>query len=137
MSLYVPPDIEMYLTTWLRDRLPDAEIGNKTPTDLRTPLRKPVITISDATGSKSSIATFRRTLTVLVRDGTRLSDQSANDLSRIVFAWLTSADIVDAQDSPIAAVIEDSCFGPYPAADDLDVAARIMTVEYSVVGTTM
>lgn len=134
MSAWQPPDLELHLTGWLRVRLPQARVGNKTPGDLTTPLEKPLVTISEASGSKSSAVTFRRSLTVMVRAGTRTDDKPSSDLARRVFALLTSQDVVDEPGSPIAAVVDDSCFGPYPVADDLDVSARMMTVEYSVVG---
>lgn len=134
MSAWQPPDLELHLTVWLRARLPQARVGNKTPGDLTTPLEKPLVTISEATGSKSSAVTFRRSLTVMVRAGTRTNDKPSSDLARRVFALLTSQDVVDEPGSPIASVVDDSCFGPYPVADDLDVSARMMTVEYSVVG---
>lgn len=46
----------------------------------------------------------------------------------------TSQDVVDETRSPVAAVVDDSCFGRYLVVDDLDVLARMMIVEYSVVG---
>ena len=138
MALVVAPDLELWLTTYLREVLTveglDVQVSNKEPPDLSLPLTRPVVVIRDDSGSRLSHVTFDRSIGVSVLAGTRMNDKLANDLARIVTAILTDDEIITAQGSPIAAVDWSGCNGPYPVADDLDVARRYATAAYVVVG---
>lgn len=138
MALVVTPDMELWLTTYLREVLTveglDVQVSNKEPPDLSLPLTRPVVVIRDDSGSRLSHVTFDRSIGVSVLAGTRMNDKPANDLARIVTAILTDDEIITAQGSPIAAVDWSGCNGPYPVADDLDVARRYATAAYVVVG---
>lgn len=50
-------------------------------------------------------------------------------------AIMTDDAIVEAVGSPVAAVDWDGCNGPYPVVEELDVARRYGTVQYTVVGS--
>ena len=134
MSLYLPPDLEAIVTGWLRDRIPGIGVGNKEPVKLATPLDKPRVVIRDDSGVRTSMATWDRSVGVSVLAGSRSNDQPANDLARLVYAHLSDPVIADAPGSPIAAILEDGCTGPYAVQDDQDVARRYLTIAYSVTG---
>jgi hypothetical protein len=133
--IYLPPDMELWLCTWLRSQIADARITNKEPSDLTTPLAKPVIIIRDDGGTQLDMKRFDRSLGVSVLAGSKTADKPANDLARLVYAHLTCYDVIRPVGSPIAAVVESGCNGPYAVADDHDYARRYLTVEYTVVGT--
>ena len=134
MSLYLPPDIEDYLTRWLRGRIPDISVGNKEPLKLATPLEKPIVVVRDDSGTRTGLVTWDRSVGVSILAGSKSYDKPANDLARLVYAHLTDDTITDAPGSPIAAILDDGCTGPYAVQDDQDVARRYMTIEYSVTG---
>jgi hypothetical protein len=133
----LPPDLELYLTQYLRPLLPAARVANKEPGDLATPLKQPVVIVRDDSGPKGSPVTFDRSVGVTVLAGDKTADKTANDLARLVYAHLTDPDICTADGSPVAAVADEGCNGPYAVQDDHDYARRYMTIEYTVVGTPM
>jgi hypothetical protein len=122
MTLYLPPDMELFLTGWLRSRIPEVRFANREPDNLSTPLEQSVVVIRDDSG-------------VSVLAGSKTNDKPANDLARLIYAHLTCDEIITAQESPVSAIIGSGCNGPYPVQDDHDYARRYMTVEYSTVGT--
>lgn len=134
MSIYLPPDIEDFLTGWLRGRIPDISVGNKEPQKLHTPLERPVVVVRDDSGTRTGLVTWDRSVGVSVLAGSKSYDKPANDLARLVYAHLTDDAITDSPGSPIAAIIDEGCTGPYAVQDDQDVARRYMTIEYSVTG---
>lgn len=134
MSIYLPPDLEAFLTGWLRQRIPDISVGNKEPSKLTTPLPKPLVVVRDDSGMKTGLATWDRSVGVSVLAGFKAYDKPANDLARLVYAYLTDDTITAYPGSPIAAVLGEGCTGPYAVQDDQDVARRYMTIEYSVTG---
>lgn len=127
-----PPDLELFATGYLRSAL-GVECGNKHPDDWSAPAA-PLIVVRDDGGSKTGPVTFDRSMGVTVYAGARQDSKSSGDLARRAFAVLTSPAIVRADGSPIAAVVDDGCNGPYPTTDDHDASAHYLTVEYSVVG---
>lgn len=133
-----PPDLELFLTGWLREQLAgegiQAVCTNKEPDTLTTPLPRPLVVVRDDSGAKESPVTFDRSVGVSVLAGSKSNDRLANDLARLVMAILTDPDICEAEGSPIAAVDYDGCNGPYAVTEDHDVARRYLTVEYVVVG---
>ena len=133
--IYLPPDMELWLTTWLRARLNGVRVTNKEPADLSTPLSQPLVIIRDDGGPQLDMRTFDRSLGVTILAGSKTNDRPANDLARLVYAHLTSPDIIDDTTSPICDITETGCRGPYAVADDHDYARRYLTVEYTVTGT--
>lgn len=123
----------MFLTGYLRPRI-DAEVSNKEPSDLEGPLTRPLVVVRDDSGSKGDLVTYDRSIGVSVLAGTRQNDKPANDLARRVFAILTDFSICIATGSPIAAVIDDGCNGPYSVTESHNYARRYMTVEFTAVG---
>ena len=132
--IYLPPDMELWLTTWLRARLNGVRVTNKEPANLSTPLSQPLVIIRDDGGPQLDMRTFDRSLGVTVLAGSKTNDRPANDLARLVYAHLTSPDIIDDATSPVCDTTETGCRGPYGVSDDHDYARRYLTVEYTVVG---
>lgn len=139
MARVTAPDLELWLTQYLRGALAveglDVQVSNKEPTNLSLPLKRPLIVIRDDSGSRLSAITFDRSIGVSVLAGTKTNDKAANDLARMVAGILTDDTIIDAPDSPIAAIDWDGCNGPYAVAGNLDVARRYSTVQYTVIGS--
>lgn len=139
MTRVTAPDMELWLCTYLRSVLADegvdAQVSNKEPASLKLPLLKPLVVIRDDSGARLSAVTFDRSIGVSVLAGSKADDQEANDLARVVAAFLTDPAIVEADGSPIAAIDFDGCNGPYAVTETLDVARRYLTVQYTVVGS--
>lgn len=134
-----PPDLEHWLTSYLRAvALEDGreiDVDNKEPEDLSIEMSKPLVVIRDDSGSRLDLSTFDRSIGASVLAGSKVNDQPANDLARWVAGVLFDFDLPLVDGTPIAAVIPDGCNGPYPVADQLDVARRYMTAQYTVVGS--
>lgn len=126
-----PPDIEQFLTRYLRAVL-GVEVDNKEPDgwDGTTTL----VVVRDDGGAKTGEVTFDRSVGVTVHAGTRQDTQPAMRLAQRAYAALTSPTIAWEKGSPVAAVIDDGCNGPYRVDDDHDASACYLTVEYSAVG---
>ena len=139
MARVTAPDLELWLTGYVRGVLAaegvTAQVSNKEPGDLVLPLAKPLIVIRDDSGVRLSHVTYDRSVGVSVLAGTRTNDKLAGDLARLVMAILTDDAIAEAVGSPVAAVDWDGCNGPYPVVEELDVARRYGTVQYTVVGS--
>lgn len=134
MASVVPPDLEYWLTNYIRSQISGIDASNKEPADLQVPLPRPLVVVRDDSGPKRDILLFDRSAGVSVLAGTKRDDRAANDLARGVFAVLTDPAIVVAPASPIAAVVDEGCRGPYAIDEKHDVARRYFTVEYTVVG---
>lgn len=139
MARVTPPDLEMWLSDYLRATLTsegvDVQVSNKESSDLKLPLKKPLIVVRDDSGNRMSHVSFDRSIGVSVLAGSRMNDLPANALARTVSAILMDDDIVHAEGSPIASVEWDGCNGPYAVTENLDVARRYFTVQYIVVGS--
>lgn len=137
MTRILPPDMELWLTGYLRATLEadgeDVEVDAKEPDELTTPLERPLIIVRDDSGARTEAITFDRQVGVSVLAGTRTDDREARRLSRLVYAIATDTDIALAVGSPVAAVT--GANGPYAVAEDQDVSRRYFTVSYSVVGS--
>lgn len=139
MARVTAPDMEMWVVNYLRATLTaegeSVQVSNKEPASLSLPLTKPLIVVRDDSGPRASHVTFDRSLGVNVLAGTRLNDLAANTLARKVMAILTDEAIIEAPGSPIASIEWDGCNGPYPVTENLDVARRYGTVQYTVIGS--
>lgn len=137
MTRILPPDMELWLTGYLRAALEadgeDVEVDAKEPDELVTPLERPLVIVRDDSGSRTEAITFDRQVGISVLAGTRTDDREARRLARLAYAIATDLDIALAAGSPVAAVT--GANGPYGVADDQDVSRRYFTVSYSVVGS--
>lgn len=133
-----PPDMEIFLTGYLRECLRDRgmaiQVSNKEPDNLKLPLAKPLIVVRDDGGLQESRISYQANIGVSVLAGTRKNDRAANELARIAYAILTNPEIVSAPDSPITVVDIEGCTRPVPVIEDLDVSRRYMTLTYGAVG---
>lgn len=138
-TIVTPPDMELFLTGYLRERLRDRgmaiQVSNKEPDSLKLPLTKPLIVVRDDGGLQESRISYQASIGVSVLAGTRKNDRAANDLARIVYAILTNTEIVYAPGSPITVVDVEGCTRPVPVVESLDVSRRYMTLSYGAVGT--
>ena len=134
-----PPDIESWFTGYIRSLAASegvvADVGNKEPSTLSVPLKKPLIVIRDDSGSRLDLPTFDRSVGASVLAGSRLNDKPAKDLARWLAGILFDLDLPLVEGTPIAAVDPDGCNGPYPVADQLDVTRMYMTAQYIVIGS--
>lgn len=137
-AIVTPPDMELFLTGYLRGCLRDrgmaVQVSNKEPDNLKLPLARPLIVVRDDGGLQESRISYQANIGVSVLAGTRKNDRAANDLARIVYAILTNPEIVSAPDSPITVVDIEGCTRPVPVIEDLDVSRRYMTLTYGAVG---
>ena len=140
-NIVVPPDVELFLTGWLRAALKrrglDVEVSNKEPADLSFPLTRPLIVVRDEGGTQTEIVTYSRGVTFNVLGGTRQDVKPTMDLARLVYALAVSGSVCLAEGSPIAAVDRTSGRGPYLVNDTADTARAYLTVDYFIVGDTM
>ncbi|MDN6554097.1 MAG: hypothetical protein L0K48_03840 [Bifidobacterium mongoliense] len=77
--IYLPPDMELWLTTWLRARLNGVRVTNKEPADLSTPLSQPLVIIRDDGGPQLAMRTFDRSLGVTIHAGSKTTDTSPSN----------------------------------------------------------
>lgn len=134
-----PPDLEEWLVGYVRscaaqDSL-DVEVGNKEPSKLELPLRRPLIVIRDDSGPRLDWTTFDRSIGASVLAGTKQNDKPANDLARWLAAVLFDDELPLVEGTPIASVDFDGSNGPYAVTDSLDVARRYLTAQYVVAGS--
>lgn len=130
-QMVVPPDLELFLCGYLSAVL-GIEVGNRQPSGYDG--SSSLAVVRDDGGSKTGEVTYDRSVGVTVYAGNRQSTAESGRLARRAFSALTSSTIVFEKGSPIAAVIEDGCNGPYRVTDEHDSTSSYMTVEYSVVG---
>lgn len=131
MQTVSPPDLEKFLCGYLSAVL-SVEVGNREPSAYDG--SAPLVVVRDDGGSKTGEVTFDRSVGVTVYAGNRQSTEESGRLARRAFAALTSPTIAFEKGSPIAAVADDGCNGPYRVTDEHDLTSSYMTVEYSVVG---
>lgn len=134
-----PPDLELWLTGYVRSLAAtegvQVTVSNKEPATLALPLTKPLIVIRDDSGNRLSQVTFDRSIGASVLAGSKLNDKPANDLARWLAGVLFDLDLPLVDGTPIASVDPTGCNGPYPVTEQLDVARRYMTAQYTVVGS--
>ena len=134
----MPPDMELFLCGWLRERLAeagiDALVSNKEPEEA-APYGRPAIVVRDDGGPQLQGVVFDRGVGVSVLYGDRRADFEAMRLARLVYAWLTNPLIVTAEGSPVAWVdTETGSNGPFRMVDEAGNARVYMTVEFHAVG---
>lgn len=136
MTLITPPDVEHWLTGYLRPLLsdvPDLEIGNKHPPEYDG--THPTIIINDVPGNRQDPLSFDWSIGVTVTGWSRQDDKPCKDLANKVFAILTQhPQIALANGSPISAVVDEGSTPPAVVTSDADAASYYATVEYVVQG---
>ena len=78
--------------------------------------------------------TLDRSVGVTVRYGARAAPKPCRDLASRIYGLLTDPDICSLDGSPIVAIEEDGCNGPYFVAEDANIARSYLTVEFSAIG---
>lgn len=140
MTAVIPPDIELWLTTYIRTRLKRdtvmVEVSNKEPATLATPLKRPLIIVRNDGQSTKSRISYDATVGVNVLGGTAQDDQATMDLARKVFAILTDdVELLLPSGSPIADIDYGSCLAPTHVTDAQNVTRTYMSLAYTTVGT--
>lgn len=134
-----PPDLELWLTRYVRERAAAdrhlVDVSNNEPAKLSLPLKRPLIVIRDDSGSRLDYTTFDRSIGASVLGGTKQNDAPANALARWLAALLHDSELPLVDGTPIVSVDWDGCNGPYPVTETLDVARRYLTAQYVVAGS--
>ena len=138
MDLVLPPDLERFLTGYVRAYLrsdgQDVEVDSVEPESLALPMSHPLIVVRDDSGARRSQVTFDRQVGVSILGGSRADSEGAKNLARFTMAVFCNEAIIGADGSPIASINWDDCNGPYAVPDEMDVARFYFTVGYTVVG---
>lgn len=132
MASVVPPDLEMWLTGYLRSKLSGVAVSNKEPEPNAGAFPDALVVVRDDSGPKVSEVTFERSIGVSVLKGNKTNDKPAGDLARQVYKLLTDSELPMQTDSPIASI--EGAFGPYSVIDERPQARKYFTVDYIVVG---
>lgn len=139
MASVIPPDLELFLTGWLRSNItdiPGLQVGNRIPDGYDGSY--PLVVVRDDGGTQSANrVTFDRSIGVNVLGWTRNDTKPCRDLAARVYGVLTGEPgilIGFAEGSRICAVVSDGCNGPYPVGEDAAWCRYYMTVEYSTAG---
>lgn len=136
MTTVLPPDLEAWLCAYLRKQLKlsyDAiRVSNREPDDYNGSY--PLVVVRDDGGSQSNRVLFDRSIGITVRYGSRSAPGPCRDLAARIYGLLTDPEICELDGSPIAAVEEDGCNGPYFVAEDANIARCYLTVEFSAIG---
>ena len=136
MTLVLPPDMEAFLCDYLRDHITDVDglqVGSKKPHDYQGAY--PLVTVRDDGGDADGLGQFDRTIGVNVYGWSRQDEKPCKTLARRVYAVLTEHPAIAlAEHSPITAVDDQQCNGPYPVSDDSDTAHYYLIVEDSTIG---
>lgn len=145
MVRVLPPDVELYLTRWLRDQLADRNdvpAGGRVATrEWKPPTGDPGATpptwqviVRDDSGPDTSVITQEISVGISILAGTKENPTAASSLARLVKAIMRDAAGLQ-PGNPIAAVI--GSLGPYAVAEETTYARRYMTFDLSVVGTPL
>lgn len=137
MSRVIPPDIALWCCRRLRGEfaplVPGLQVDIRLPDSYRG--EYPLIVVRDDGGTQSARILFDRSIGVTVYRGHIDNPYPCRQLAELVYGSLTDPDIPHEPDSPIAAIDDGGCNGPYPVSGDFDAAIHYMTVSYATVGT--
>ena len=87
MTLILPPDMEAFLCTYLRDHITDVDglqVGSKKPPDYQGAY--PLVTVRDDGGNADGLGNFDRSIGVNVYGWSRQAEKPCKDLARRVYA---------------------------------------------------
>lgn len=136
MTMVLPPDLELWLCTYLRARLkssfPTLIVSNREPDDYDG--SRPLVVVRDDGGGQSNRVLFDRSVGVTARYGARAAPKPCRDLAARIYGMLTDPAICSLDGSPIAGIDEDVCNGPFPVAEDANIARYYMTLGFSAIG---
>lgn len=135
MSRVAPPDIALWTCNLLRSELSDVtglEVDIRIPDSYKGD--HPLIVVRDDGGTQSDLILFDRSLGVSCYGWNPDNPAPLHDLATRVYAILTDDELAYKPDSPVAAVDESGCNGPYPASTTFGCGLYYLTVEYSTVG---
>lgn len=136
--LVIEPDVELFLTGWLRRELalrPEAyaqgvKVSDREPEkDADFPERLVIVRYDGGPGT--SLVTSEANVGVSVLAGSKSDPQDANDLARLVKALMKGCALAEAG-NPVSAVLAST--GPYPVTEDQPRARRYMTFTLGLVG---
>lgn len=136
MSRVTPPDICLWVCNLLRRELndiDDLEVDIRIPDTYRAD--HPLIVIRDDGGTQSERILFDRSLGISCYGWTPTWPAPLYDLAARTYSILTDDALAFQTGTPIAAVDESGCNGPYAASCTLGCALYYMTVQYVTVGT--
>jgi hypothetical protein len=131
-----PPDLELWLTRWLRGRLQESghqvEVSNKEPVDWSA--RRPLVVLRCDGGPAVPPCQWDWRVGVNVLAGTARRDLEAMGLARLVAGVMTDVPaVLTAEGSPVTDVTGPD--GPYRVDDPRDVTRVYLTVGYRVIGS--
>ena len=124
MSVVIPPDLELWLCSRIRERLVGDDYDGGYP----------LVVVRDDGGDQTDRVLFDRSVGVTVRYGSRKTPKPCRDIAARIYGFLTDPAIALLDGSPIAAVEESGCNGPYPVSEDADVARYYMALEFAAMG---
>lgn len=136
MTAVLPPDLELWLCSYLRAQLkssfPTIIVSNREPDDYDGSY--PLVVVRDDGGSQSNRVLFDRSIGITVRYGSRTLPGDCRDLAAKIYGMLTDPAICSLDGSPIAGIDEAGCNGPYFVAEDANIARCYLTLEFSAIG---
>lgn len=138
MTVVQPPDLELWLCTYLRAELAagaitDVEVDNREPFEAAASFPEKLIVVRDDSGDQTSVVSWERQLGISILAGTKIYDRPAVELARRVFGILTEDDgtaLALADGSPIVTLL--SARGPWRIDEPQDRTRMYMTIEYVV-----
>lgn len=133
MSRVTPPDISLWLCDRIRAEHPHVECDIRIPDGYTGD--HPLVVVRDDGGPQSDWIVFDRSLGITVYGWDETNPKPLRDLAADLYAQLTDDELAYMDGSPITAVTQSGCNGPYPVSTSMACAGYYLTVEYSTVGT--
>lgn len=132
----IPPDLRLWVCDYLRLHLgdvPGIQIDVSEPTEYKGD--HPLVIVSDIPGAMVGQVTYDWTLAITTRMGTRQDDRPCRDLCARIKGILTAdPDVLIADGSPIASIVNNAGTGPTFVTEDHDTARYYTTIDYTVAG---
>ena len=136
MTSSMPPDIELFLTTYLRDNLPNEDnlqIDIKEPDNYNGTY--PLITIRNDDGEKDEFNRYTFDIAINIQGWDRTNSKKCKDLANQVFALLTNiTKLLNQPHSPIITVNSENCTLPHPITTNPNRAHYYFVIALATVG---